>query len=355
MTLPQPSKLTPRSPSQANHAAQGSIAICTNFCTLALLLLLTASCATPKRSTPLDACREGQAKACVDVAKAIETGGAGYDLPDPSRALTWYRRACALGAGQGCFGAGAILRRADGVQEDLPGARVLAHRGCALRAPLACLLLATMELQGQGGPVDPKRGARRLERLCRGGLLRACNDLGLMRANADPAAARRQLRQACDAGSTLACGNLGILLHNAGDAEAAAPLLERGCRGEVADACLRLTALPVSGEPRAARDLRLYQRACKLGSLDGCGGLALRLFLGGPGPARPEEGLRIWRSLCDKEGHGASCYNLAVAYRRGAAPSCHRTRPRRRRGSSVRAGDHQSLPPADTAVDTAAD
>ncbi|HAN32683.1 MAG TPA: hypothetical protein DCQ06_13905 [Myxococcales bacterium] len=285
------------------------------------LLSILLGCSAPSSQSTKQKCRQGQGLACLKIGQALQSGGSGHDLPDPGASLRWYRRACELNIGRGCFAAGRLVRDADGVKADAPLARRLATAGCTLRDPMACLLLATMESVGEGGAAAPQKATQRLRRLCQNRLLRACNDLALIeRATSRPAAMKR-LAEACEAGSALACGNLGIILCESDDVEQARPLLARACRGDVSAACIRLTSLPAVGESRHLRDFGLYQRACKLGSAAGCGGLALHLFQGLTGAPRPIEAVRIWRSLCEQQRHGPSCFNLAVAYLRGAPPA----------------------------------
>ncbi len=291
---------------------------------VALALVACAACGGGRaRPAALDTqCKAGSAGACVRLGAALEDGG--DDLPNPGRASRFYAMGCAHEgpeAADACWRLARILRDGDGVKADAKKARALAQEACTGGQPMGCLLLATMELRGEGGPVATAKAVARFQALCRGGLARACNDLGVAQRGTDAAAAEATFRRACAKGNALACANVGVIEAKRGDYGAALPRLQRACDAKVPSACVQLAVCASRGQGRA-KDASAagiyYQRACKLGDANGCSGLALLLFVGAPGvPARPREAMHLWRSLCES-GHAAACFNLATGYRVGA-------------------------------------
>lgn len=126
------------------------------------------------------------------------------------------------------------------------------------------------------------------------------------------------IEQACESGSTAACGDLGEAYETGMGTPQNRPiasiLYTEACDGGDAASCYRLGELALAFEQESAKAAAFpaYQRACDLGSLDGCAGLA-RAYRRGLGVAEDQalaDGLA--RETCERGGAEA-CRDYAYA------------------------------------------
>jgi len=135
-----------------------------------------------------------------------------------------------------------------------------------------------------------------LAEACDAGRRLACADLGLLLEEGgalrrDGPRALAYLERACDAGVGWACTELGLVLLRHGEGERGRAALLEGCAiGSGAACTVRLADVT---DPAAA--LRLAERACDLGDVDGCVALAARTP-GGPTAGTLDRACRLGSS-----------------------------------------------------------
>jgi uncharacterized protein len=119
------------------------------------------------------ACTGDSARACMRLADAYHAGG----VP-PSPGLVeenaLYRRACELGANQGCVVAGRALVAGEGVDRDAGQAAKLFGKVCDRGNAEACLELGKLLQRGEGAPRSPERALGLFRKACGLGLEEAC-------------------------------------------------------------------------------------------------------------------------------------------------------------------------------------
>jgi TPR repeat protein len=210
------------------------------------------------------ACAAGEMASCVGLAGMYYFG---YGVPaDRSEAERLYRLGCDAGQAQGCLDLGTMYHNGDGVPQDPAAAAVLYRRACEKGLEDACSAAADLQAAIRGG--------RLLERgllprtACDAGDALHCHNLGMDYESGNgvredwPRAAYFYDR-ACAAGHEESCEWLERLVRRA----------RRGCRKGEARRCLGIGALHEMGlgvPQELLQATLLYQRACALGSADGC-------------------------------------------------------------------------------------
>jgi TPR repeat protein len=199
------------------------------------------------------ACAGGAAAACERVAWNYRTGNGGV-ARDDAQAARFREQACEGGRPSACVSLGYQYEHGLGVSTDLPRAAELFERGCAGGAYVGCSNLAWYYMTGKGVPLDYARARKLAVKACDGGVPRGCWEVGVVDSEGD-------------------------------DRRKAAPWFERACNDDFARACLDLGDMyahhgsdnawrpgdTVRGlDKDVERARRLYDRACSLGTKNGC-------------------------------------------------------------------------------------
>ena len=261
------------------------------------------------------ACDGGYAPGCASLALQVQDG---RGVPwDEARAVQLYQRACDGGAGVGCFNLALMYDGGNGVPQDRAKAEAMMARAFQLYTvqcetePLWCTNIGFLYENGMvGGQVDDAKAVAADRKGCDRGDSDACASYALLQLDGkglakDRKAAIARLEKLCQAGGALACGVLGHALVDGGHVPArAVALLAKSCELGNAQSCAAASALYGMGEgvavdqakssaygvrgcdlgdslacmaegrgleaKRPARAADFYQRACQIGTSDGC-------------------------------------------------------------------------------------
>ncbi len=290
-------------------------------------------------------CREtGDAVSCTLAASVLEK-------TDPDGALELHAAGCAKKRDQ-CW---ALVAYADSAlrKRDAPRAAQILERGCELKAPNACIRLATeLELGERGIPQNVAKAAKLFERACEEGAARACWSLATFaddgRGVAKNPARAKQLRtkaesldkpvqrrasatdlvkeeEACRRSRVPEkCEAAGYAIQET-DAVRAEELHRIGCSGDDKTACsLWSFALDRFRRDDASRGLRLLEQGCQDASPTACIVLAELHHLG-------------YRSVPREEARAADLYMKACEL--GDPLACRVTASRFRAAKDVAKAD----------------
>jgi uncharacterized protein len=119
-----------------------------------------------------EACREGNAKACV--MSAVVHAGNNADPKAERTAAGEFEAACALGDRSGCVGHALMELEGLGTYRDEDAAGKALDAACSKGVAMACVHLAAMAKKGAGVPADEARSRALTARACAAGLRRAC-------------------------------------------------------------------------------------------------------------------------------------------------------------------------------------
>ena len=163
---------------------------------------VSTSSTPPDRGT--DGCENGDAAACVALARAAEA------TKDFERAADLYLKACNGKAGAGCTGLGVLYNRGSGVTGDPAQAALYYDRGCTLGDMSGCNNLGTLYEFGSIGFRDAAGAARLYDRACSNANMDGCANLLRIPGAAPQAKARARdlLDKACAAGDARACSQV---------------------------------------------------------------------------------------------------------------------------------------------------
>lgn len=170
--------------------------------------------------------------------------------------------------------------------------------------PVGCVAVGwASELQG-----DASAAVAAFTSACDAGFARGCAEVARVREEPESQVA------ACDAGVGAACrwSDRPEDACRLGDALGcvAAGDLPRGCELGHGPACVAWSDT-LAEDPALARSvIQVTERACALGSPEGCVRLGEGLLAGSGVPADADAASRIWWTVCD-EGHGPACRYLA--------------------------------------------
>lgn len=175
---------------------------------------------------------------------------------------------------------GYIYSEAIDVTRDDRRGRRLFERACAGGSTIGCNDLASLLVEGRGGPADAARAADLYEAACHRGNAAACANLGTLyldgRGRArDDLVAGLLYGQACKAGLTHACAALAMLYVRGDgvpvDVGQAITLFEDACTHGDATACGALTVIAGAGSVSGIESyIRGLHQSCETGDGDAC-------------------------------------------------------------------------------------
>lgn len=303
------------------------------------------------------ACAKGHAFGCALLGYHHQDGLGGAEWV-ADKAIAAYEKACAGGAGVGCYnlasmyygghGVTADEARADGYKAKAKAAWQAACRGSAPRwcTNVAYLLReedekgnreTCLELDQRScdhqvlvgcteatrdrlalGRIDAAAAEKELERLCAEGEPTACTAAGSMLIagrdgmKAEPRRGAELVVRGCDGGDKVACLSAGFEYAKGElvprDLAAADRYVLLGCERGLGDACLA-AAEQRGSAGRYAEMAQLARRACQMGQGEGCGALG-QLYFTGQGVTASEAAGVTWVTEGCRMGHAPSCAEL---------------------------------------------
>jgi len=226
-------------------------------------------------------CSWGLAEACMSVGDAYAYG---LEVSaDAVASMEYYRRACSVGATDGCVRVGIEevnrrLRHLPAVVADTfePACEKGSYWGC-----YAAGIALARDPEGHGSPSDIPRGRAYLERACAARYLPACYEgaalVVQLGETSSYGAVNERLIQGCQLRETQSCHYLGLMAlqgtFGARDELGAANYFVRGCRHGLGESCLALAYLyqtrlvrPPEGEPVK----KLLWEACRIDYQPAC-------------------------------------------------------------------------------------
>jgi TPR repeat protein len=268
---------------------------------LCLILLASTASADDVCKSSVDcekACGGKKTAACTFAAEMHFDGKAGWAL-DHKKSLRFAKRACDAKDAFGCALVG--LHHQDGLGTPFAPAKAIAayEKACAGGAGVGCFNLASMYLGAHGIPFDRTKGDAFMkqarthwEAACNGTAPRWCTNLAFLDAPDTKASADKQANalklntRACDAGVTVGC------------LEAARARLELG-------------------KLDAAGFVKELEALCTKGELGACSVLGALYSLGEKGiPTDGKRAVQLFTSACDG-GDKHSCFALGIEYASG--------------------------------------
>lgn len=273
---------------------------------------LICDCATGDRA---------QAPAC------FEAGSRHHKASNKTAALPYFQRSCEMKIQEGCFNAGLMLTKGEGTAKNYPQAKRMYELGCAGGMLAACNNLGVLYSTGKEGVPENDKEARALfTKGCGGNEPLSCGNLANMLFKGeggprDDKQAVQLFEKACKADNARACGMLG-LAHVDGlggyprDPAKGLAMLNASCAKDIAESCGQLAGLYADGvgaAPDINRAVQLHQKACQGGHSPSCTSLATSAKLGATAEA-PK-----WHELGCRLGERKSCIDLA-RLARGASP-----------------------------------
>ena len=310
---------------QALYARATSTAVDVRLETAPERPLSSAEALTMRAAVHLASERYPDAHACLDealrldprLAWAHETRAAlAWEEDDPAAAREAVARALSLEPGRPL--ATRLQKRVSG-----PPTVEGAERLCDGGDLAACAQLGGWLIDGSGTPPDPPRGVELMERACGGGDAQACRHLSWRYRQgtgvpADGARAVAFLEKGCAAGDSKAClaaasdhqASHGVPADTAGTAR----MLEAACTQGERTACAALAWALQNGEgiPRdLERAAALYQDGCHAGDAASCTRLGILYARPGGLPTDHARAKQLLTKACEL-GDRAGCSNLEM-------------------------------------------
>lgn len=196
------------------------------------------------------------------------------------------------------------------------------QKGCDVGGELSCNVVADFYMKAKNYP----QAFRFYTKACDGGMMGACNDLGVLYQNGlgvrqDGAQALELYVRACDGGVGLGCENVGALYDfgNAGikkDLIKARNYYTKGCELDQASVCHNLAIMYEKGEggkKDSERAFDLFGKACDLGYGESCSNAGAKLVW----KQQYAKARIFFENGCGLDS-GAACYNLALLYEAGS-------------------------------------
>jgi uncharacterized protein len=244
------------------------------------------------------ACELKETVACEDLVTLLDQRG----RPEDKKRELAERRALCTAPGEGqrlpqCLIAGTMCLKAQGVPEDLAGARELFDRGCAGKDGVACAALGHLQRDGKGVAADKGKALETYRRGCELKAWQACGAAARMLYDGDGvpqdhAAAADLWSKTCGEHDPVACLNAGMLYHEGKsvprDSRQAYNNLAMACQsGSNPVACVIAGSIVVKREPGAPSTFHaaviLFKRGCNLGNHEACVNRAIILYHGAGG------------------------------------------------------------------------
>ncbi len=197
-------------------------------------------------------CDLGYLRGCGDLGQCRRAGHGGpRDFASARELLT---RACNGDIGISCRNLGSMYELGQGVEQSDPQAFVYYTRSCARDYEGGCYAAALLQIRGRGPLPSRAVGARVMARLCDGGDISACNEIGVALhegpgdIRADRPRAYPYFQTACEGGSAAGCRNVGVYLREGlgnvpRDRAQARAFFERSCQLGNERACTDARAL----------------------------------------------------------------------------------------------------------------
>jgi TPR repeat protein len=191
---------------------------CRNSCIFTLLaislLLVNAKSSYADEAALVEKCDAGNMVMCEDLMKLYGAGGAG---DNPVKWATYAEKACNLKSAGACNNLGVAWSRGMiGAQIDLAKGNAYYKKACELSHGLGCFNFANMQRLGEGVPVDLKLAFENYGKACELAEAKGCTELGIMHYEGKAAPqnilmTKTLFEKGCKLGSTQACKNLDIL------------------------------------------------------------------------------------------------------------------------------------------------
>ncbi|HUH05877.1 MAG TPA: tetratricopeptide repeat protein [Kofleriaceae bacterium] len=226
------------------------------------------------------ACDQDQSSACVSLGKLYRAGGEGLDK-DIDNALKWLDRGCSDGDATGCTAMGEMYFRGDGVETDNIKAAHAYLRACQQGASAECHWIDELVRRGQGDAAQQAAALTGLEAACTATARNedACMVVAGLYAWGGYVAKKNgnrafsMFKAGCDRGHKLACVQLGHMYANGigvvADEGKAKELFTAQCNGSVSAACAWL-GFRLYEEKKYEEAAPLFRRACDDGATVGC-------------------------------------------------------------------------------------
>ena len=132
------------------------------------------------------------------------------------QALKYYKKACELNDGFGCFNLGILYSEGLGVKQDFAEAFGLYKKACELNYMIACYNLANAYRNKKGTKQDFASARKYYEKACNANYAKACNNLGLLYeygrgVKQNKTTAKKYYGKACDLSNQKGCDNYRLL------------------------------------------------------------------------------------------------------------------------------------------------
>ena len=248
---------------------RGSAASCYNYA------VILQSSKRGKESPPFfkKACEGDFVEACAPHGWNL-VGDEGPNMVKANReALKVFDKACTMGSGSACAGAGDLLDAKDWGVFDRARAYKAYDRGCSLGDANSCFYQSNMLFKGDPVPKDLGKGVAVLQRACKGGDGDVCYELGRVLAGGkygvpkDLEGALVADRLAC-VSEPYYCNDAARTALKLGKDAEGFKWAKRGCDGDDDEACTRLGDLYRDGRGVAkdeAEAKKIWTRACNNG------------------------------------------------------------------------------------------
>ena len=127
------------------------------------------------------ACNLNSSAACNNLGVAWAKGETAASRIDLAKARAYYRKACGLADGLGCFNVANFYRLGEGTGVDLKLALANYSKSCDLAEAKGCTELALMHYEGNGVPKNVAMAKTLLEKACKLGSPVACKNIELLK------------------------------------------------------------------------------------------------------------------------------------------------------------------------------
>ena len=236
-------------------------------------------------------------------------------------------QACRQGQADACNEAGSLyLTGEKEVTVNHTQAQNLFKQACTLNLPLGCMNLATLNLNGLGGPQDFRQALFYYQKACSLGENRGCSASGYLLltgsgVSRNPLQAEGLLIQACQADDAPGCLYLGALYAQNNNWEKAISLYRKACTLHEPESCNLLFSIYKTGsnvKQDLTQALNYAHQACELGYAQACTNEGV-LYLKGECIMRDStKALALFEKACELV-NVEGCFNAAYVYEQDSA------------------------------------